>query len=397
MKDVSPKQLARRLGTVSSPRAPADLAERLQRQIPGEFRAPLEASETRSWLGSLGIKTWATAAGAVALAAVLVVILYRPSQAYAAMLRQVAAATDRVGAVHLVLEGLYRQGEDFSFVNLNGKPQQLEIWIEQSTGDERAGRMRVDKADRVYSFDGHEAIFYDRRGNQALRKARGFVDGRLMWPAAWVREILAAEEQDTEVISLDTSGPICQLVLRRSGAEMNGKAPSFFADFERRIEIEWDRHTKRLAGLRRYVLDDGEWVLFSKVIAIEYEERFDDEVFAVELPDDVRWIGLEKGPDGVDELGPKEVAQRFWQAAKDGDWTTLKLFCPSPAMIDWLQENRPVQILELGEPYRAGNYPGVFVPYRVKFRKGDQEWVKQHDLALRKDNEYGRYVYDGGI
>jgi hypothetical protein len=66
-------------------------------------------------------------------------------------------------------------------------------------------------------------------------------------------------------------------------------------------------------------------------------------------------------------------------------------------MVDWLLEeaHRPTELLFLGEPFRGGRYPGVYVPYRVRFGKEGQ--VKEFNLALRNDNPQRRWVYDGGI
>ncbi len=46
-----------------------------------------------------------------------------------------------------------------------------------------------------------------------------------------------------------------------------------------------------------------------------------------------------------------------------------------------------------GEPFRSGDYPGVYVPYKVRFSAG----VREHNLALRNDNPQNRWVYHGGI
>ena len=43
-------------------------------------------------------------------------------------------ATERAGAVHLVVRMLGRDGEDFSFVNLKGEMTEVEAWIESEIG-----------------------------------------------------------------------------------------------------------------------------------------------------------------------------------------------------------------------------------------------------------------------
>ena len=93
--------------------------------------------------------------------------------------------------------------------------------------------------------------------------------------------------------------------------------------------------------------------------------------------------------------GPREVAEALFGAARRGDRERVEMLCPSPAMVAWLvdKDNRPVEILYIGEPFRAGQYAGVYVPYKVRF--GSE--VREHNLALRNDNPESRWVFDGGI
>ena len=52
------------------------------------------------------------------------------------------------------------------------------------------------------------------------------------------------------------------------------------------------------------------------------------------------------------------------------------------------------EIITIGEPFQSGRYPGWFVPYEIKLNSGE---IKAHNLALRNDNDAGRYVVDGGF
>lgn len=47
-----------------------------------------------------------------------------------------------------------------------------------------------------------------------------------------------------------------------------------------------------------------------------------------------------------------------------------------------------------GEPFRSGEYPGVFVPVRIALADGG---IFETNLALRNDNPSGSWVVDGGI
>ena len=104
---------------------------------------------------------------------------------------------------------------------------------------------------------------------------------------------------------------------------------------------------------------------------------------------------MKEAPATLASLGPRETAQRLFEAAMAGDRDTLEMLVPSPAMVDWLldEAHRPSEIEFIGEPFRAGDYPGVYVPYRVRLGRS----VKSHRLALRNDNDQERWVWDGGI
>jgi hypothetical protein len=318
---------------------------------------------------------------------------------YAAVLDPVLQATDGVRAVHVVLRMLTREGEDFSYVNLGAAPGEVEVWIEWPRAPGELGRARVDKVDRVYVFDGTVTSYYHPLRREIFREKRGRGFGHsLFWPAAWVRQIRNLPERGVEVLAHEESAGVGRLVLREKGADHAPLEPSFLGDFDRETEISWDLESKLLTDLRRWVLVDGERILFSELVSIEYLAAIDDAVFELDLPEGVREGGISRNPIALLELGPREVAQRFFDAAVQGDREELELFCGSPAMVDWLldEEHRPTQVLYLGEPFRAGDYPGVYVPYKVRFGSGRGS-VTTHQLALRNDNEQHRWIFDGGI
>ena len=53
-----------------------------------------------------------------------------------------------------------------------------------------------------------------------------------------------------------------------------------------------------------------------------------------------------------------------------------------------------LEVLELGEPFKSGEYVDEFVPYKVKLSNGK---IKQHNLAVRNDNKNKVWVFDGGL
>jgi len=342
-------------------------------------------------------KLAATAAmlGGVVWVSVMMLVGPASPPLLAAVLEPIVLATEQAGAVHLVVRMLGRDGEDFSFVNLDGEMTEVEAWIEWPRMPGDPGRARVEKPDRIRQFDGTESIVYFPGRGEAYRSKASFVNLELFWPAAWVRYIQNLPTPGVEIVSHDEFGGRGRLLLRERGADTAPLEPSFLGGFDRETEIEWDLKTNLLLGLKRWVYQDGERRLFSELASIDYLGALPAETFKLDLPDEVRWGGVKAASIELLDLGPREVADRLIEAARRGDRERVEMLCPSPAMVDWLmdKDNQPTEILYIGEPFRAGEYPGVYVPYKIRF--GSE--VREHNLALRNDNPENRWVFDGGI
>jgi hypothetical protein len=210
-----------------------------------------------------------------------------------------------------------------------------------------------------------------------------------------VRHLRQLPTAGVEIVSREENAGRGRLVIRERGVETGPRQPVFLGEFDRETEVEWDLETHLLQGLKRWVLVDGERRLFAESIRVEYPASIPAGTFRVELADDVRWGGVREAPFELLELGPREAALAMFEAARDGRRESVEALCPSPSAVDYLldEQSRPTQILFVGEPFRAGSYPGVYVPYRVRF--GSE--LRDHRLALRNDNPQSRWVFDGGL
>ncbi|RLE23360.1 MAG: hypothetical protein DRJ50_06325, partial [Actinobacteria bacterium] len=254
----------------------------------------------------------ATAAAIVVLALWIGIGPGGSGTTFAATLEPVLLATDGAGAVHVVLRMLTGKGEDFSYVNLEGDLQTVEAWIERPLDLGHAGRARIDKSDRVYVFDGKETVYYHPQRNEVFRREDRSFAPTPLWPAAWVRQIRNRSDDDVEVLLMEERGGSGRLLLREKGAEIAPLEPSFLGDFDRETEVIWDLENHLLTDFRRWVLVGGERILFSEVVTIDYVEAFDDRIFELDLPDGVREGGVVPGGVALLELGPREVALRFF-------------------------------------------------------------------------------------
>jgi len=391
------RQLEGRLRAIREPDPPRDLAVRLEQGIPDSFRRP---GSRRPWrmVTMIRIGALAAAAGvAIWLVSLLTIGTVGPQVAFADVLAPVVEATRGAGAVHMVLRMLTRDGEDFSYVNLESdEPQLVEVWLQDPRGDGEAGRARLVKNDRVYNFDGNQALLY-LPGRNEVYEDTGF-DGDLFRPAAWLRQLQELPPVNVQVLAHEKRGHEERLVLRASGVPTSPLEPSFFDQFDRETEVIWDSATHRLKDMRRWVEYKGERRLFLEVVTIDYAPRFDEAIFMLDLPPGVRHGGLGDRPLPPDQvgLGPGEAAERILDAAARRDRDTLQLYVPSPDLVDWFMTHS-IEIVSLGEPFRAGHYAGWYVPYEVRVaRAGLFYTTKRHNLALRNDNPEGRWQLDGG-
>lgn len=92
-----------------------------------------------------------------------------------------------------------------------------------------------------------------------------------------------------------------------------------------------------------------------------------------------------------------EFARTFLEACGREDWKEVATLWPPGGM----QPDERIksylaglQVVSLGEPFTDGGYPGVFVPYEIRFKNGE---LKKFRLAIRRDNPEKRWVFDGGL
>ncbi len=390
------RTLERWLRAIREPAPTPDLAVRLERCVPDSHRQP-----RWRWTAAMAKYGLLAAAAAVVVSVAIALFTVGPggaNVAFAAVLDPVVQATGEVRAVHMVLRMLTREGEDFWYVNLETRElQPVGVWLEGPLEKGGVRRARVEKADRIYCFDGQQSVLYFRRQKEAYKGIA--LDSRVFWPAEWVRRLQQLPPERVEVLAHDEKDGEGRLLLRAKGVPMAPLEPAFFHQFDRETEIVWDLETHRLKGVRRWVHHMGQRVLFSELASIEYRPGFDDALFRLDLPADVRWAGIPETPLPSEHqgLGPRGIATQLFEAAARGDRAVLELYLTSPSQVDWVS-GLVTEITTIGEPFRAGDYPGVFVPYEIRVKGGPSgERTIKHQLALRNDNPEHRWVVDGGL
>jgi hypothetical protein len=344
-------------------------------------------------LGAAGI--------AVAALALVAVTLFAPGsveESLAQVLEPVLTATGSAGCVHLVLDVRERAQEEPGFIDLAGRPMRMEAWVQWpargQSGAVDKGRIRVEKEGWTYLFDGNQTIYYRPGVREAVRHEGGAPRLEILWPAAWVEKVMALPKEGEVLDHVEADGE-GRLLVHWPAPDLGPRSPAWFDEFEREVEIRWSLDSKKLTGLRQWVVDGGSRTMVAELLAIEYLPTLPVATFTIDLPADVRYSEMFAAPPEIDRLTSREAAERFWQAAIEGDWETVRYFVASPVTRDWLMKMRPVELLALGRPFKSGHYPGEMIPYEVRY--GAREGITRHNIAMRNDNPFGRWVVDGGI
>ena len=96
----------------------------------------------------------------------------------------------------------------------------------------------------------------------------------------------------------------------------------------------------------------------------------------------------------------QQTARDFFEALGKADWNRIDKLCPPgfpmSAELDDATKNmlNGLTIVSLGDPFTKPPYPGVFVPYEIRFKNGE---TKKFNLAVRHDNPEQKWYFDGGF
>jgi len=113
----------------------------------------------------------------------------------------------------------------------------------------------------------------------------------------------------------------------------------------------------------------------------------------------VKIIGVNLDAKEVAEV--KAIADGFWKACAAEDWGTVKkagriYFQNEMAGAQMKKRFGKVEIIELGIPQKdpTTDYPGYFVPYKVKRQDGT---LMDSRITIRNDGPDARWFIDGGL
>lgn len=380
-------------------RASSSFKERTMNKLAGELTAA-QAAKPRPWARPLFRLAFSTGL-------ILAIVLALPylsgnhSQSGAiALLAQSVEAMPALQTVHITARMRTLPRDNFEMIGLNYDFVPVEMWKDFGAPP----KWRVEKPGRVVVMDGTASLLLIG-GNRAMRGGArtGFVEWLLplLDPDQVLQSELKAARQGKSQATLTTptdpgSHETLLRVARRAEGDLTNdwlKNKSVF-ESDHTCVYRFDAATSRLAGLQILVHSSGQDVPVFEITSIRYNEPLPADLFTLALTADVSWLGTAEDlpVSGAIPGTPRDAALAFLEGAASQDWQRA---ASVTKVDDRLKRSYGgIQVLSVGEAFRSGTYPGWFVPYEIRFPKGE---THKHNLAVRNDNPQKRFILDGGF
>ena len=412
------KELNERLTSNSQIWQQGDLEDAVLNRITVEQnKKPKQAGsfyrQLRIWRKIMNSKITKLAAAAVIIfAVVLSVNVFDksiPTASAIEVLQDAIDASSVLWSVHIEARMRTLPADNFMYLDLDRDFVPIRMW--KSIDQNGVLKWRIQKPYRYAVMDGEETTMVIRDSWAVRGGCRDFYCFDLRWLGQMlnVDKLLENELQNAKQASrkeyfvhYEKINGVEKIVLEveslanvSAGDYLRNK---FISDSDNLRIYYFDAQTKLLESLEIYVHVEDEDVLVFEITDIELNTEIDPTLFNLELSENVVWDkSVEMLPDNekYEQMSPKEAATVFFQACADENWEEyLKFNAQSHVPQRTKDYFGGLEIISIGEPFQSEGYGGWFVPYEIRLRSGH---IKQHNLALRKDNPANRYQVDGGL
>lgn len=158
----------------------------------------------------------------------------------------------------------------------------------------------------------------------------------------------------------------------------------------------FDKTTNLLESMQIYIQKNDKNILVVETKEIKYDIDIPDEIFAINLPENMKWSEEQpiENSKTLKGLTSEQVARLFFEACEKSDWDMAQKMYPNTISNKIKNYYGDLKIIRLGTAFKSGMYGGVFVPYEVKLKSGE---IRKWNLAVRNDNEEKIWQVDGGI
>jgi outer membrane lipoprotein-sorting protein len=400
-------QLQKKLDARGRAAAGVSIADPVMRRILQNHtkreREPIMTTIFRRWGLGLG------AAAGMAVIALLVILTWPGGKANAAeILERGAKAVAGLTSIHMQCTLRTMPNDNFGMIAPDQNFWPIELWKQFGNSP----KWRIDKPGRIAFMNGQSTVMYLKYDNAANKLNQPSQDA---FDTKWLHEVAnVAQLLTSELGGVRMQGNFMRLT-QETGA--NGAAKSvvtiesktslpdgdylknkFFGDADTRRVYVFDEQSNRLETVRIYLMGQSGEKLIFEVNQIDYNPAIDPDVFNVKLPENVYLIqeGMKTLPDNQKyaAMTPEQTTRAFFEACGHGDWNEVSKYSPVPFNDRIKEALGGLQIVSIGESFKSESYPGVFVPYEIKFKNGESQ---KQNLALKKDPKSNRWYFDGGL
>lgn len=376
---------------------PAAAADRNKAAAPGQPRR-------RPVRRIVGILSGAMAAAVLVIAA-LTFGFNTPARAARNNFAQAIVAMNGVRSIRIELHIRTDADENFDYTNPLDEP--VPHTIEAIYSPQLL--WRIEKPGRKALYDGkHTYLWFDALGEGEVLPYSPSVAG-MLFQLIDPGQLLSFEEQltrshDGSRYTLHREGETLRLTVlspaqgdfSQSGYMRN----SSVAESDTRREYRFDAASGRLlGGSITFLSADGRERTLLEIDRIEYDAPLDAATLTA-LPEGITWRELTQTEAAASRLAGID-AGRAARLILDAfaTWNTEILneaLSAYGARARQLLRNRyaGATVVECSAPVRSGNYPGLFIPCRLRMADGSTEELH---LALRNDNPQRSWVVDGGL
>ncbi|MFA5783551.1 MAG: hypothetical protein WC962_01595 [Phycisphaerae bacterium] len=351
------------------------------------------------------ITKFATAAVIIIAAVFLVNIFNRtmPTATAAEVLQDAVNAVSDVWSVHMKTRMRTLPGDNFSYIDLDFDFVPIEMW--KRTNSDGQVQWRIEKPGRVLLMDGTKTIMLIRPNHGVLVERPLPLGSYDAWfgPLLNVNELLDSElknelnnpSQENFLYHENIEGQdkiILEVEAAANVPEGDYLRNKFISDSNHLKIYQFDVKSKLLESFAVYVHTEDEDVLIFEVTDIQYNINIENDVFLLDLPENMVWYGEpEILPDNerYAQMSPKEAASAFFQACADKDWEEVLKYWSAPNVDEHIKTYLGgLTIISIGEPFQSEGYTrmGWFVPYEIKTPSAE------YTIKVSKENKAERYV-----
>jgi len=348
------------------------------------------------------IRNLSVAAAVLAICIILPFVLKSNEMNAMTLLQESIKKTQEIKSMVVKLLMKTRQQDNFDAIDLNNDFS--EIVIKEKFDNQKL--IRVEKEGRLAIFDGEKSYLWIKHSEEVLvvNAFAGFfgedVIYHLLNPTALLENAQKIAELNNSKTTVKEKKN--QIILTiETKAQGNYDNPylknSSISDSDSKSVYVFNSTTKLLEKLEISILIKGKYKTVLKTESIKYDLPITNEEI-VDLPKNLNFkpYKAELTNAELSKVTSKVAVEKSFKALIKNDISNVKEFFEQySAFIPQLLEMfNGSEILEIGEPFKSGQYPGEFVPIKIKFSNGE---TRDFNFAVRNDNKNKAWVLDGGL